>query len=368
MKRIGPDGQRMRDGLALGLVLLLTAAAPGMARGQQAPGSQDPGLVVTTSHFAFHSDFATNLNDALIAAGTARNREAAELFHEGGAEEACFAELAPSARAGWNLAVDWYAEIVSSTSWLGRQQFVIRMHLAGLEEAPPEARTERFLEIAEGVRRAAAPAYRACRWPAQDAENRRWIGHVSERVAAHGAAIAPRLAEVYGRPWPDLPIRVDLVPAALPVGANTFSSPPHIQIASTTSDQDALEIVFHEASHTIAARNDPMQQALARAADQLGTEVPRDLWHVVLFYTTGQVVRRALAAAGEPGYVPYVDSHDLWAGRWGRFRNAIESTWPAYLAGERSLEAAAADLLSALKAEQADDGSSGGLRTRIRTR
>jgi hypothetical protein len=354
MRWIGLHERRIGDRLALGLVVLLSAA--GVARGQDAPGREDPGLVATTSHFAFHSDFATNLNDALIAAGTARKRKAAELFHDGGAEEDCLAELPPSARAGWNLAVDWYAEIVASSSWMGRQQYVIRMHLAGLEEAPPDERTRSFLDVAEGFRLAAAPAYRACRWPAQDAENRRWIEYVTGRIAAHGAAIAPRLEEVYGRPWPVLPIRVDLVPAALPVGANTFSTPPHVQIASTTTDQDALEIVFHEASHTIGARNDPMQQALARAAEKLGTEIPRDLWHVVLFYTTGQVVRAALEAGGEPGYVPYVDAHDLWAGRWGRFREAVEATWPAYLAGKRSLEAAAVDLLRALKEEPADDG------------
>lgn len=349
MKRTGSNERRSRDGLALCLALLLSAAAPGIADGQAAAGREDPGLVVTTSHFAFHSDFVTNLNDALIAVGTARNREAAELFHDGGAEEACFAELPPSARAGWNLAVDWYAEIVSPTSWLGRQQYVIRMHLVGLEEAPPDERTKRFLGIAEGFRMAAAPAYRACRWPAQDAENRRWIEHVNGRVAAHGAAIAPRLVEVYGRPWPGLPIRVDLVPAALPVGANTFASPAHVQISSKVTDGDALEIVFHESSHTLAARQSPLQQALARAAAEVGTEVPRDLWHVVLFYTTGQVVRAALEAGGEPGYVPYVDAHDLWAGRWGRFRDAVEATWPAYLAGERSLAAAAVDLLRAVE-------------------
>lgn len=356
MRWIGLHALRFRTGPVLGLVFLLSVAAPCVARGQIAPSHGDAGLVATTSHFAFHSDFATNLNDALIAAGTARNRVAAELFHDGGAEEACLADLPPSARAGWNLAVDWYAEIVSSSSWMGRPQYLIRMHLAGLEEAPPDERTRSFLGIAEGFRSAATPAYRACRWPAQDAANRRWIEHVTGRIAAHGAAIAPRLEEVYGRPWPELPIRVDVVPAALPVGANTFSTPPHIEIATTTTDEDALEIVFHEASHTIAARNDPMQQALARAADELGTEIPRDLWHVVLFYTTGQVVRAALEAGGEPGYVPYVDAHDLWSGRWGRFRDAVEATWPAYLAGERGLDAAAVDLLRALDEEPADDG------------
>lgn len=331
--------------LAAALILLLTA--PGAARA----AGPDDAPVATTPHFAFHSHFATNLNDALIAAGVARNREQPELFHAEGAADECFATLAPSARAGWDRAVDWYAEIVAPTGWNDRPQYVLRMHLAGLDE-PPDEPTQRYLDVAAGLRAAAAPAYRQCRWPAQDAANRRWIAHAVERVELHGAAIAPRLAELYARPWPEGRIRVDLVPHALPVGANTISVPPHMQISSKVSDRDALEIVFHEASHTLAGRNDPMQRALARAADEVGGPLPRDLWHAVLFYTTGQAVRAALAAGGEPGYVPYVDAHDLWSGRWGRYRHAIESTWPAYLAGERSLDAAAVDLLRELATEE----------------
>ena len=57
-------------------------------------------LVATTPHFAFHSDLATNLNDALVVAGGARNGGKPELFHTGSEESPCFAELPPSARAG----------------------------------------------------------------------------------------------------------------------------------------------------------------------------------------------------------------------------------------------------------------------------
>jgi len=35
---------------------------------------------MTTTHLAFHSDLDTNLNDALIVAGVARNNGRPELF------------------------------------------------------------------------------------------------------------------------------------------------------------------------------------------------------------------------------------------------------------------------------------------------
>ena len=31
--------------------------------------------------------------------------------------------------------------------------------------------------------------------------------------------------------------------------------------------------------------------------------------------------------------------------KWGRYRDAIESTWPAYMDGDRTLSEAAADLI-----------------------
>ena len=48
-----------------------------------------------------------NLNDALIAAGTARRFGKPELFQSGGEAE-CFGKLPSSARAAWNAAASWY--------------------------------------------------------------------------------------------------------------------------------------------------------------------------------------------------------------------------------------------------------------------
>jgi hypothetical protein len=122
-------------------------------------------------------------------------------------------------------------------------------------------------------------------------------------------------------------------------------------ISSPIEARDALEIVHHEASHTLMGRQDPVQRALAEAAKKHGVELPRDLWHIVLFYTTGETVRRVLADAGEPGYTTYLEHHDLWDGRWGRYREAIEKTWPGYLDGRRTLSDAATELVRALLAE-----------------
>ena len=129
-------------------ILLLASSLVGAGGGESAP-------VVTTPHFEFFSDFETNLNDALIVAGTKRKDDREELFSGESETADCFSKLAPSARLGWDLAVDFYAEIVSPTSWMGRQQYSIRAELASFDEQP-DTRVQSFLKTAEGLRLAAA--------------------------------------------------------------------------------------------------------------------------------------------------------------------------------------------------------------------
>ena len=72
-------------GVILGLGMLLSATSASLGQGLE----RTP--VLTTPRFALYSDFDTNLNDALIAAGIARKGGKQELFHSG-AELPCFAD------------------------------------------------------------------------------------------------------------------------------------------------------------------------------------------------------------------------------------------------------------------------------------
>ena len=331
----------------LGLVLVVLLSAPVAA--PESPSSRTP--VLTTPHFAFFSDFDTNLNDALIEAGRSRKGGKAELF-KSGAETGCFGELAPSARAGWNGAVDYYAEIVSPADWTDKQQYLIRVQLAGFEEELTSEKDREYVEIVQGMRAAAAPAYRACRWSAQDAKNRRWIEELKPLLSAHEDRIASRLAELYEKPWAGLPIPVDVVEVVNWAGANSIlrdGGGGHLLISSGDGGNVALETVFHEASHTFMARGDPVRVALENAASKAGVTLPRDLWHVVLLYTTGEVVRAVLAEAGQRGYTMMVYGIFDRGGGWTEYRSALENAWRPYVDGKASLPEAAANLIDAIR-------------------
>ena len=109
---------------------------------------------------------------------------------------------------------------------------------------------------------------------------------------------------------------------------------------TTTGDCAALEVV-HEASHFAP----PLGQALAAAWRDAGA-TRCDFVHQVHFFMTGEAVRRAMTARGEP-YTPYLYAPRLFT---DSFREAASRTWPAYMDGKRTLEEAAGDLVRAMNA------------------
>jgi hypothetical protein len=326
----------------LGAAILIAPARPGLAAERAA--------ALETPHFAFHSDFETNLNDALVAAGVDRKFRRPELFHSG-PEAACFEALPPSARAGWDGALDYYARIVSPGSFHERPQYVIRVQLAGFDEELGNAADRELASIAAAFRAAAAPAYRACRWPAQDEANRRFLESLRPRLAAYEDKVAARLTQLYQKPWSGLPIPVDLVQTVSWAGANSIvrdAGGGHLLVSVENPEASALEVVFHEASHLLMTRNAPVSAALDRAAAAAGIPQPKDLWHVVLFFTTGETVRRILEEGGVAGYTPMV--YGIFArGDWVELREPVEKAWIPYLDGKTKLPEAASDLIEACR-------------------
>lgn len=91
------------------------------------------------------------------------------------------------------------------------------------------------------------------------------------------------------------------------------------------------------------ARHGAVTDALRAAADSLGVQLPRGLWHAVSFHTSGELVRHAAAEFGVE-HTPY------WvrAGIFRDYQRVIEEQWQPYLDGERELDRAALELVSAL--------------------
>src|SRR5262249_45233953 len=148
------------------------------------------------------------------------------------------------------------------------------------------------------------------------------------------------------------PIVVDVVPSVNFGGGYTVFQPNHILISSTRPGYDGfggVETVFHEASHIIVNPRSPGSiEALRRAAEQRGVELPDDLWHAVLFYTVGAAARKTIRELWGESYEPYMYTQGLFTRGWPEWRKPLEQWWKAYLDGSLSLDEAAAGLVTAI--------------------
>lgn len=215
----------------------------------------------------------------------------------------------------------------------------------------------------------AAPVYRAHLWAGQDRANRRWVTRVSPLVEEQGAGISQRLADIYQAKWPNYKIRVDVSARANWAGAYTTLDPLRVTISSTDAGNQgdaALEVLFHEASHGIA---EPVESAIARECRQRDKPIPRDLWHALIFYTTGEVVKPVLSAStttptehhgSDPAhpdrpdasrkdqYIPYALREGLYERGWNNYLQLLTRFWQPYLDGSATFDDAIARMVSSL--------------------
>jgi hypothetical protein len=181
---------------------------------------------------------------------------------------------------------------------------------------------------------------------------------VAPLVREQGVGLSQRLADIYQTNWPKAKIRVDVSAYAGWAGAYTTLDPLRVTISSLdTRNQgpEALEVLFHEASHGIA---EPVQQAIIRECRQRDKPIPRDLWHALIFYTTGEVIRPIMTAASPApgqndrstpgaGYTPYAIREKLYERGWEDYLSLLQRFWQPYLDGKESFDDAIARMISA---------------------
>jgi hypothetical protein len=300
----------------------LRAASPGQS------------LVATTMLFELHSDFLTNLDDALR--WSIEHAERAEALLG-----TCAAKLPLATREKWLSALATYQVEAAS-----RRDFDIdmhaRIHFARLEDKV----TGDLMPLSPGRRRAladASDAYRACAWPASDARNRRWIAERVVGIEQIEPALAARLVQLYQMDWPRLPIRTDVMYFESWSGADSWL-PGHIRISSANPSNEGwagVEVAFQQASHELMrGRGAVMWGTLTTTGGLVGFRIPPGLYHAVRLYATGQSMAAELGRVGVE-YVPDILANE----RYSSWRDRIAAAFDPYLAGSETLEEACSALV-----------------------
>jgi hypothetical protein len=305
--------------------------------------------------FELHSGFWINLHHTLY--GLARQSRDGRGSPSG---SGATTHRTPSEQLAWDAAVSYYAANYQDKDLLFNTELILLKNQLGDFEQCDELSGTKKKTCDAGlppkitrILDAAAPVYRAHEWPEHDRANRKWIAGVSPLVRIKGVELSERLAEIYQTRWPKERIRVDVCAFANYAGAYTTLDPLRVVISSTdprNQGDSALEVLFHEASNGIA---EPVQLAINRECRQRDKAIPRDLWHALVFYTTGEVIKPVVnaentGADGGGEYMPYAFRERLYQRGWDDYLKLLERFWQPYLDGKATFDDAIAHIASAL--------------------
>jgi len=352
------------------LCMILAAMVP-PGRAQEVESGYGPLPV-----FEFHSGFWVNLHHFLYH--EARNRVARN-SRDGNAKPTgpvlkpspgSAPSLSAAEQRAWDRAMAYYSAEYAQKDLAVNLDLVLLKNQLGDFEDCDELTGKKKRSCDAGlpgdigpILEAAAPVYRSHWWPDQDRANRRWVTRVAPLVREQGVGLSQKLADIYQTSWPKDKIRVEVSAFANAAGAYTTLDPLRVTISSTdprNQGTEALEVLFHEASHDIAR---PVEIAITRECKQRDKPIPRNLWHALIFYTTGEVLRPLTkdsppakgggdtppsAKPPQPNLVPYALSDILSQRGWEDYHLLLVLYWQPYLDGRVSFDDAIAHLVSAV--------------------
>ena len=331
---------------------------------QQSSITQSSGLESPLPVFEMHSGFWVNLHHFLyLQARLLKSNSTSTDTVRGAAQPdelpVSLIDFPIADIRAWQDAVTFYTkDLAGRDLLLNGDMEIINNQLSSMETCPdlegkttPLCKSGLRQDLVEALERA-APVYRSHWWPQQDRANRDWIAQIAPMIEKMGVELSGQLADVYQRPWPSQRLRVDVVWYGGPFGAYTSLDPIHLTIASHDPRNRGVygfEVLFHEASHALAGA---VTAAIAHEFRERDKPIPRDFWHALLFYTTGEIVRRDLEygtmsltfeqSSGPSAYLPYAARFGLYSGSWEHFRGLLDLYWLPYLDGRVSFETAIA--------------------------
>lgn len=317
--------------------------------------------------FEFHSGFWVNLHHFLYH--EARVRLAAQDPSQSSEGKPAIkpVKLSAAEQRTWDDAISYYlANYAEKDMLINIDLILLKNQLEDFEDCDEvtgrkQSRCDAGLPGKIGaILDSVAPIYRAHWWPDHDRSNRRWVIKVAPLVREQGVGISERLADIYQTRWPKDKIRVDVCAYADSAGAYTTLDPLRVTIASIdprNQGPQALEVLFHEASHGIAA---PVETAISRECKQRNKPIPRNLWHALIIYTTMEVVQPVFKDSAQDNAnanespqspkssaVPYALQDILSQRGWDQYHLLLDLYWQPYLNGRVTFDDAIAHLISA---------------------
>ncbi len=196
------------------------------------------------------------------------------------------------------------------------------------------------------------PVYERVYWSKHDSKNKKWVEELGSKLDQYGRQIAGKLEVLFQS---ELVTKeqhlIDVVyKPGIKQGAYTSTRNSQTIINSTSEDflnWYALEMIFHEVSHAVSVNRESKLQSLIKSVfEKNGLESETGIWHPILFYTVGEVVKNAIDVQKQ-NYVPYALLNDLYKGRWS-YENILIEYWKPYIEGKVTMEVAVENIAKEL--------------------
>lgn len=322
---------KVRAALVLSLAILLPAGASQLPRSEL---------------FTFHSDVFINFHHFLYRwaqAGPGADRSNLDRRIRVRRQDLeVYEQIDATQRQRWDVPVAYYrANMIDRDLLFDDEMVALRdcLVMAGNFCDRIAARDEATLELLNEH----MGLYRMFFWDVHNQANRAWIAEMIPLALRFEGEIAPRMAVAYTGAWPESRNRVDVAFYANRVGGYTTSD-GHITVSSIdpgTQGYLGLELLFHEASHGDTMER-PLRRMIRNSFDAIGGDAPRDLWHMTIFYTSGQVTRQVFAEAGIDYPQTYAELAGIFERREDNIRAkaALDAGWGAALDAEGGFEEA----------------------------
>lgn len=185
------------------------------------------------------------------------------------------------------------------------------------------------------------PYFNKLYWKEIDAANKAWITANKVQLAKQEINVVPELERIYETKLPEgKKIIVDLTCYATWAGAYSYNDGfCHVVFASTHGSNKgelATEVVFHETSHFLV---DKLIEKLKEFSKGKDIKPGINLWHNMIFFTTGLVMEREYAKENKMFFPFYVQMK--FEDKFPDFKAAVEACkeyWVPYISGKTSFD------------------------------
>jgi hypothetical protein len=185
-------------------------------------------------------------------------------------------------------------------------------------------------------------------WPGIETENKTWLAVAKEQIMKLETTVVPELERIYEIKLPENKIVVDLTDYATWAGAYSYDDIfCHVIFSSSHYSNRgdlASEVIFHETSHFLV---DKLVKEIKASVGGKDAKPSINLWHNMIFYTTGSVLEKVYGKEGKI-FIPYYVQMKFEE-KFPDFKTAVEACklyWDVHMEGKSTMQESVKNIVS----------------------